>query len=281
MSDYHAKQFDGGATACDGRNCAAATCAMEIYAGTGGKVQLTSDQVRSRSGVSCIPGAHSPSGGLYISDVIRVAGLYGVRVDFGQGAGDIPPYRRWPASEARARLSGPYGMHVLGDYDQIPAPYRAPGSTFRGDHSAYAHDYRDDATVCWHDPLRSAPIRMPLAVLLKYWQKPGSPVKGLAGFTRLPETPPTYRVHIEAGATVRVYVIGKDTGANGNRCIAKVAFDQKWGRRPSSAPASVGVRRDTCNGLSAATTSLITAGTFKGRHIRVNAEGVTLREVIP
>lgn len=202
MIDYHAKQFDGGQTACDGRNCAAASDAMAIHAGTGGSVVLTSDDVRALSRVSCVPGENSPSGGLYISDVIRVANMFSVKLDYGQNP--YTGYTRWPSSEAKYRLSADQGGIFLGDYDQVRSPYRA-ATAFLGDHSVWAHDYRTDQppymgtvatpTVCWHDPLRSTPIRVPLTVLLAYWQKDGSPVKGFAGFTpdkRIKH----YRVHL-------------------------------------------------------------------------------------
>lgn len=185
--DYHVRQFDGGATACDGRNCAAASGAMAVWFGTGGRVRLTSDQFRSLSGVSCEPGVHSQSGGLFISDVIRVADRYGVAIDYG---GNDWGYTRWAAPEAALRLGTRWVGIFLGDYDQLSRAERAPNSSFLGDHSALAHDF-DGTTVCWHDPLRTAPIRLAIGSLLRYWQKPTSPVRGFAGWVRdnrLPDT---------------------------------------------------------------------------------------------
>lgn len=48
MTDYHARQFDGGPVACDGRNCAAASGAMAIYFATGGRVALTVPEAAAR-----------------------------------------------------------------------------------------------------------------------------------------------------------------------------------------------------------------------------------------
>jgi hypothetical protein len=76
-------------------------------------------------------------------------------------------------------------MVCLGDYDQIPTWLDAqPG--FNGDHSVWIHDYRaSDDSVCWHDPLATAPRRVKWSVVVAYNQKPGSPVRGLAGFVRI------------------------------------------------------------------------------------------------
>jgi hypothetical protein len=194
-TEYHAIQLTG--SACQGKNCAAASTAMAIYYGSGGKVRLTADQVRAQAAVSCVPGQHSPSGGLYISDIERVTARNGVSIDYGRDP--VTYYERWPASEAQ-RLVGNWGATFLGPYDAIPKMYRAPGSTFTGGHSAFGHLYRTDLppfgggqprqTVCWHDPLRAAQIRLPLSALLAYWQAPGT-VKGFAGFVRTtPSTAP-------------------------------------------------------------------------------------------
>lgn len=198
MIELHVRQFDGGDTRCDGRNCAAASAAMAIWHGSAGKVRLTADQVRAQSGRSCVPGVHTRSGGLAIGDVVRVAQANGVAIDYGEIEGG---YTRWSPPTAQARLSSGFGGIFLGDYDQVPAPFRQPGSTFNGDHSLYGHDYREDLpaygrsrpepTVCWHDTLRQARIRVPMGVLIAYWQKPDSPVRGFAGWVReawLPDT---------------------------------------------------------------------------------------------
>lgn len=191
MTDFHAIQLTG--SACQGRNCAAASAAMAIAMGTRNAVQLTADQVRHDSHVSCVKGVDTPSGGLFISDVIRVGKMHNVDIDYGTN-----DFQRWSPAVLKPKLTAGGGI-ILGDYDQIPAPYRAPGSTFQADHSSFAHDWREDVppyghtphpgdtpipTVDFHDPLRNGPIRLPVSVLLKYWQKPGSPVKGLAGFVK-------------------------------------------------------------------------------------------------
>lgn len=195
MIDYQAIQLTG--SKCQGRNCAAASDADAIYFGTGGKVKLTADDVRAQSGKDCIPGSDTPSGGLFISDVIRVAALHGVTIDYGSDS--VTFYTRWTPSQAESKLSHHQGGIFLGDYDQVPAPYRQPGSTFTGDHSAWGHDYREDLpafggtkpepTVCWHDPLRKTSIRLPFRILAAYWQKPSNPIHGFAGFVVIPAAP--------------------------------------------------------------------------------------------
>lgn len=183
MTEYFVRQFDGGSTACDGRNCAAASGATAVAFGSGGKHTPTSDQFRTRSGVSCVPGAHSPSGGLFISDVERTARSYGVTIDYGRDA--TGKLTRWTPAQQKLRLSTGFGMVTLGDYDQIPPELdEQPG--FDGDHSTFTHDYREsDLTVCWHDPLGRKPRRVRWSVVEQYNHKPGSPVRGLAGFVRI------------------------------------------------------------------------------------------------
>lgn len=163
---------------------------MGVAYGSGGKKQPTSDQFRARSGVSCVPGAHSPSGGLYISDVERTAASYGVKIDYGRNR--FGQLRRWTSTEIRTRLKTHlYGAVLLGDYDQLPASLDEQPS-FRGDHSGWIHDYRaSDDTVCWHDPLGDKPKRAQLVHLLRYNQKPGSEVRGFVGWVKIVGLPDT------------------------------------------------------------------------------------------
>jgi hypothetical protein len=201
--DYHARQLTG--STCGSRNCAAASAAMGINAATAGTVELTSDDVRRLSGASCVPGAHSGSGGLYISDVIRVGRLFSVEFDYGRDP--VSYYKRWSESEGVAKLSSGYGGVILGDYDQVPAPYRV-STSFMGDHSTWVHDLRAGA-VCWHDPLRATPIRLPLDVLLRYWQKSGSPIRGYAGWVKDTRIVPKPKVSIRRlTAWWRYYKVG-------------------------------------------------------------------------
>lgn len=178
-SDYFTTQLTG--TFCAPRNCAAASGAMGVAAAGGPR--LTADQFRSASKVSCIPGTHSASGGLFISDVIRVFAHYALEIDYGQ-LEDPPGYTRWPAPTLADRCGRGFGAVLLGDYDALPRSLRA-SATFLGDHSGWVHDYRLDKTICWHDPLRRAPIRIPISAAISYWQKAGSPVRGYAGFVRI------------------------------------------------------------------------------------------------
>ncbi|HEY6568597.1 MAG TPA: hypothetical protein VI341_13860 [Actinomycetota bacterium] len=162
---------------------------MAVAYGTSGQKQPTSDQFRARSGVSCFPGAHSPSGGLYISDVERTCASYGVKIDYGRDHGRIT---RWTPTQIRTRLrTHLYGAVLLGDYDQLPASIDEQPS-FRGDHSGWIHDYRaSDDTVCWHDPLADKPKRVRLIAMLRYNQKPGSEVRGYVGWVKLVGLPDT------------------------------------------------------------------------------------------
>jgi hypothetical protein len=181
VSDYHVRQMTG--SACGPYNCAASSGAMAVAFGSAGKHQPTSDEFRAKSGASCVPGVDTPSGGLNIVHVEQTAAKYGVTVDYGRDGGGL---RRWTSLELRDWCTDD-GAVVLGDYDQIPASIDAqPG--FAGDHSVWVHDYRaSDDTACWHDPLARGPIRVKWSIVAKYNQKAGSPVKGLAGFVRIPE----------------------------------------------------------------------------------------------
>lgn len=190
MRDYHAEQMTG--SPCQGKNCACAGTADSVYFGTRGAVVLTADDVRRESGVSCVPGRDTPSGGISVTAAARVAAKHGVELDY---YGDSDTLRHWTTNDGYARLSTIYGCNAIGMYSNMPAPWRAHGSTFRGGHTAFGHDVRDDLpdshyhkiqrTVCWHDPLRPRPIRIPWDVFVRYWQA-ATPLKGYAGFVKIP-----------------------------------------------------------------------------------------------
>jgi hypothetical protein len=252
VTEYHVRQFDGPPHTCDGKNCACATAAMDIAFNTGGEPLLTADQVRKQSGVSCIPGAHSPSGGLFISDIERVCRENGVSIDFGRDKPGGAP-KRWSWQEGVDRLEAGMFMHVLGDYDQM-GPYSAqPG--FRDDHSSGAHIPSDQApdTCCFHDPLRSKPIDLPMSRLRLYWQKPGAVIRGYAGFTAIKEDivnvysvpglfsaqwpkgapvypAPTGKATSSLGETRRLVVVGQDKPASPTRYLVDGAGDAASGR---------------------------------------------------
>ena len=188
MRDFHVRQFpETGKTACDSKNCACASTAMDIYFGTRGAVVMTAAEVRKASGQSCVSGVHTPSGGINIPAIERVCASKGVDIDFGRAS--VSYYRRWNSTEVKGRLSTYWGGHLMGMYSSVKAPWRVHGSTFTGGHSLFAHDLREDlpdshydkvqATVCWHDPLRARPIRVPLSVVIAYTQT-SSPLKGFA-----------------------------------------------------------------------------------------------------
>lgn len=204
MTDYHATQLTG--TPCAPYNCAAASGAMGVAFGSGFEDRISADAFRAQSGVDCRPGGHSASGGLFVSDVERVFALHHIAIDYGRVNDDAPPMR-WPPSTLATRLRlDREGAVVLGDYDALPAGYRA-SATFKGNHSAWVHDYAVDGTVCWHDPLRKARVRIPISAVLAYWQKPLSAVRGLAGFVKAKEEDmgtarPFTTEHVEGTFTV-------------------------------------------------------------------------------
>jgi hypothetical protein len=180
MTEYFVKQFDGGSTACDGRNCACASGATAVAFGSGGIHTPSADQFRTKSGKSCVPGVDTNSGGLTIQAVEATAKLYGIDIDYGEVEGGVT---RWTFATIKSRITKGEGAVLLGDYDQIPAEIdEQPG--FNGDHSVFIHD--GNATdVCWHDPLGDKPRRVKWSVAEKYNQKPGSPTQGLAGFVQI------------------------------------------------------------------------------------------------
>lgn len=195
MRDYQVEQFNPR-TACSSKNCAASSAAIAIFFGTRGAAEMTAEQVRRQSRTSCIPHEDTPSGGITIGDVERVGAAHGVEIDYGRAATSF--YRRWTPTEIKARLSTFYGGVIQGLYSAMDAPWRAHGSTFQGGHSGFAHDLRSDLpdshydkvqdTVCWHDPLRPRPIRIPIAALLKYNQAAGL-TKGFVGWVKIPAIP--------------------------------------------------------------------------------------------
>lgn len=204
MKDYHVQQFPTAHHAyCDGKNCACAVTAMDVFFGSRGGREWTAKDVRDKSGISCVPGVDTPSGGINIPAIERICTIGGVRIDFGRASSSF--YRRWTKTELRARLGSFYFGHILGQYSHLPAPWRAHGSTFQGGHSAGAHDLRNDLpdsheaalakqegrkprkseTVCWHDPLRPRPIRIPFQVLVNYNQAVGT-TRGFVGWVKIP-----------------------------------------------------------------------------------------------
>jgi hypothetical protein len=79
-----------------------------------------------------------------------------------------------------------------------------------------------------------------------------------------------YVMHVAANATVMMASIGS------GGCISGWT-SRKWGPTASSAPASAPVTRKGCSN-GTATTSLITAGVFAGKHVRIG-NGVTVTAV--
>jgi hypothetical protein len=114
MTEYFARQLTG--SRCGPYNCAAASGAMASMFALG-EAGITADEFPKRSGVSCVPGENSKSGGLFISDVERTAATYGVYIDYGRDPGSNQP-KRWSEADAKTRLSGDFVGIFLGDYDQ-------------------------------------------------------------------------------------------------------------------------------------------------------------------
>lgn len=143
-----------------------------------GGPHLTADQFRAESGVSCVPGVDTVSGGLRISDVKRVAAAHAVALDYGAPT-------QWPVTELGARLLAGEGAIVLGDAQDAPV---APtvGVVY---HSAFVHDLDAAGNVHWHDPRLTVPYRVPLAKVVTYWES-GASGQRYAGFVVPAVQPP-------------------------------------------------------------------------------------------
>lgn len=176
LAERHVKQFDG--TRCASFNCAAASAAMAIYWGTNGRVALTASQVRTKSEISCTPGADTRSGGLRAIDVQRVAAAYGVTVDYG-GNGLI----NWPAGELYNRLASNHAAIVLGDANRLPVNPTS-GVVY---HSIFGHALRvgsQGRETHMHDPRNTSGIWVPLSALDRY--QLGMEGVRFSGFVALP-----------------------------------------------------------------------------------------------
>ena len=87
----------------------------------------------------------------------------------------------------------------------------------------------------------------------------------------------SYSLIIAPHATVRAYVLGGGTVVP--HCIESWT-DTTWSGTASSAPCMAPISRKTCDRKSSATTVFVTAGTFKGKHVRLG-HGTTLKETAP
>jgi hypothetical protein len=92
---------------------------------------------------------------------------------------------------------------------------------------------------------------------------------------------PAFRVRIKPGAKIRVYTLGDETDGNVHCIDTWEKPDRVWTNPWSSAPCGAKVPRKTCDGKSSATTALVSAGAFKGQHIRVGARYGVYHEAIP
>lgn len=172
MSEFHASQFIPN-TRCSPFDCACGSCGMSV-AFAGGP-QLTHDQVRTESGVSCVPGIDTISGGLRIADVERVAKAHGVFVDYGRKADGT--YTSWTRDALRQRLVAGHGAILLGDCQDAPVNPTV-GVVL---HSAFVHGLDANGRTHWHDPRLSQAYWITLADVITYWESFNGSVR-YAGF---------------------------------------------------------------------------------------------------
>lgn len=97
----------------------------------------------------------------------------------------------------------------------------------------------------------------------------------------VPKPSPRFQVRIKPGAKVRIYTLGDETNGDIHCIDTWEKPDRVWAGAWSSAPCGAAVPRSTCDGKSSATTALVSAGVFKGQHIRVGARYGVYHEVIP
>jgi hypothetical protein len=127
---------------------------------------LSADRVRTLSGVSCIPGVDTISGGLRSTDTYWVAKSFGVELNYGGGHGAVAD---WPVSALEYRLRIGQGCIVLGDCQEAPTN---PSYNVIY-HSAFVHGFRVYGGVeqtHWHDPRNSTATWQSVAGVIRYWQ---------------------------------------------------------------------------------------------------------------
>lgn len=128
----------------------------------GGGDQMTSRQFRAESGISCVAGVDTVSGGLRIFDVQRVAQAHGVAINYGG-------MQSWPASALAYRLGIGQGAIVLGDCQEAPI---SPSLNVVY-HSAFVHGLRVSDGVQqthWHDPRLGIAYWVSVAKVITYWE---------------------------------------------------------------------------------------------------------------
>jgi hypothetical protein len=145
---------------------------------TNGRIQLSAANVRTESGISCIAGTDTRSGGLRAVDVQRVAAAHGVTIDYGPGG-----LANWPSDELYRRLSSNHAAIVLGDAQDAPVNPTF-GVVY---HSALVHGLRagvQGRETHWHDPRLSQGYWVQLGAVDKYQTS----MEGVrfAGFVALP-----------------------------------------------------------------------------------------------
>lgn len=202
-------------------------------------MELDHADVRRLSGISCVPGRDTRSGGLTIDAVERVARLHGVAIDFGRTP-DSPGVRRWPEAEVRRRLAGDFACTALGDYGSLPVSERA--RDFTGDHSMVGRNLDEARNIVRvGDPLRGAWVWMAWPVFWRYVTTfanatyPGA----LAGFVRMaavvpppdtstnpedPAVPSTTVTLYPAGATLRTREATRAFKWDGRQIVARRDF---------------------------------------------------------
>jgi hypothetical protein len=202
---------------------------------------LTGKQFRDLSGVSCELNEDTTSGGLRFTDVERVAGLYGVIIDYGN------PLSDWPEWALENRLREGDGVILLGDAADAPVNPTS-GVVY---HSAFVHGYRLYNRIeqtHWHDPRNAGPTWEPIAEVLRYWAGMDHG-RRFAGF-------------VQAGQVVAPPDTGTDPGGDTNvpvKGFTITSRQQGWLRNIQAGATLIDLRDDKTYPLPAGQDQRVTA----------------------
>lgn len=227
-------------------------------------------------------GTYDRTGGTNLSQMRKVCiDFYGLPLDVRLGIAWADLLKL--AEEGR-------GVSLSVWYDPIRQSNFRGSYTFKTNHQIYLNGYDRARNVFTRvvDPLADGRLTSSGRVFRGPADYPGELLKRAAGQLNLAtsgyralgygrayaavtqktgEAPGSWKVVIAGGAKVRIYTLGS------GGCI-KSWTDQTWGPQNSSAPCQAPVSRKTCSGTSSATTVLVTAGVFAGKHVRVGRDGV-------
>lgn len=162
----HVNQFTAGGRFPDGTpsgryDCTVAVGVMALDAFTGGRLVVSTTELRSRQRDQDGPGALSP--GIGLDDVAEAWRSYGYAFRHG---GAI-----W--TTILGRLGAGLGVAVQGKYLAL-GDWRAPGSSYAGGHAMYLQRSDPKHGILVNDPLRTSAVWIPSSVVLRYY------VSGLA-----------------------------------------------------------------------------------------------------